>query len=64
MSNISNQQLHTLIELIPDEDKPTIFNVLSHFVPDDVASPEDLADIKQARDEYARGEFTKLEDII
>jgi hypothetical protein len=31
--------------------------------PDDILTDEDVADIKQARAEFARGEFTRHEDI-
>jgi hypothetical protein len=31
--------------------------------PDDVLTDEDIADIKQARTEFARGEYVRHEDI-
>jgi len=33
------------------------------FDPDDVLTDEDIADIKKAREEFARGEYTRHEDV-
>ena len=33
------------------------------LIPDDVATPDDLADIAKANEEFARGEYVRHEDI-
>ncbi|MDR1574123.1 MAG: hypothetical protein LBS24_07415 [Clostridiales Family XIII bacterium] len=58
-----NQQIHSLIDLIPDADKRTILDVLKRFIPDDVATPEDLATHEAAIAAFNRGECVRHEDM-
>lgn len=50
------QQLMDVIDTLPEEEQSLLLEVARRFVPDDVATPDDLADIEQARAEYASGE--------
>ena len=36
---------------------------MTEVSPDNILTDEDIADIKQARDEFSRGEYTRHEDI-
>lgn len=56
-------RLAELVELLPEDEQIIILQLVIKLLPDDVATAEDLADIAQARAEYARGELLKLEDI-
>lgn len=50
-------ELIELVELLPKKQQALIFElVISMLPPDDIATPEDLADIAEARAELARGE--------
>ena len=59
----TTQKLIDMVELLSDREKELICELITRILPDDVATPEDLADIAQARAEYARGETVRLEDI-
>ena len=41
----------------------TPLEIAKRFIPDDIATPEDIFDIQQANEEYAQGEFVRDEDI-
>ena len=50
------QQLVDMIDVLPETEQSLLLEIVRRFVPDDVATPEDVADIEKARAEYARGE--------
>ena len=56
-------QLVDMIDCLPEQEQLLVFEIVKRFIPDDVATPEDLADIKRANEEFERGEFTRHEDI-
>ena len=62
MSPVRNQ-LVNLIDCLPEQEQLLVFEIVRRFIPDDVATPEDLADIKKANEEFERGEFVREEDI-
>ena len=54
-------QIVQMLDNVPDQDLPTIFEVILHFVPadtDDIATPEDLRAHETAMSEYRAGEAT------
>ncbi len=55
MSPVRNQ-LVQMIDCLPDQEQLLLFEIVKRFVPDDVATPDDLKDIYMARTEYANGE--------
>jgi hypothetical protein len=59
-----DQRIHELIDLIPEHSKPVILDIISHYIPDDMATPEDIRDIEEAREEYRRGEAVSIEDVM
>ncbi|MCL2002901.1 MAG: hypothetical protein FWG72_02720 [Oscillospiraceae bacterium] len=52
-----------MVDLLSDREKELVFALVSHLLPDDIATPEDLADIAQARAEHERGETIDLKDL-
>jgi len=63
MSPVRNQ-LVNLIDCMPEQEQQFLFEIVRRFaLDDDVATFEDLADIKQANEEFEHGEFVKHEDI-
>ena len=62
MSPVRNQ-LVNLIDCLPDQEQLLVLEIVRRFIPDDVATPEDLEDIKEANEEFARGEYVRHEDI-
>ncbi len=59
----SRQQLHALIDIVEESGIDTLYNVLMRFIPDDVATPDEIEVMEQSRAEFARGEFVRHEDI-
>lgn len=45
---MSKDMLHSLIDLIPEKDTETIYNVLIKFIPEDVALPDEINAIAEA----------------
>ena len=45
-----------MIDLLPESEQLLLLEIVRRFLPDDVASYEDLEDIRQARLEYRNGE--------
>ncbi len=50
------EQLVSVIDCLPEVEQSLLLEIARRFLPDDLAAPEDLADIRQARAEYARGQ--------
>ena len=55
MSPIRNQ-LVEVIDILPETEQSLLLEIARRFVPDDVATLDDLAAIEAARAEYAAGE--------
>ncbi len=62
MSPIRNQ-LVEMIDCMQEPEQILLFEIAKRFVPDDVATPDDLAAIQAAREEYARGETVNHNNI-
>lgn len=50
------EQLVGVIDCLPETEQSLLLEIARRFLPDDVATPEDLADIRRARVEYANGQ--------
>ncbi|MCI9045005.1 MAG: phosphoribosylaminoimidazolesuccinocarboxamide synthase [Peptococcaceae bacterium] len=59
----TTKRLAEMIDYLPEQEQLILFEIVRRFLPDDVATPEDLTDIKAAREEYQRGETTPHEAI-
>ena len=53
MSPIRNQLIE-MIACIPEQEQILVFEIVKRFVPDDVATADDLQAIQAAHEEYAR----------
>lgn len=62
MSPIRNQIVE-MIDYLPEQEQILIFEIVKRFVPDDMATPDDLLAIKEAREEYMQGKTTNHNDI-
>ena len=49
------EQLVGVIDCLPETEQSLLLEIARRFLPDDVATPDDLADIRQARAEYSGG---------
>lgn len=58
------QQINLIVEQMPETKQALLLALVKTMMsPDDILSNEDIADIEQARAEFARGEFVRHEDI-
>ena len=56
-------QIGVIVEQLPEVEQRLVFELVKRISPDDVLSPEDIADIEEARAEYRRGETVDSESI-
>jgi hypothetical protein len=56
-------QISNMVEQLQESEQKLLYEIVKRFRPDDVATPEDLADITAAREEYRRGETFNDDDI-
>ena len=58
------EQIKTLVEQMPEKNQILVFELTKAMIsPDDILTEEDIADIKQARADFARGEYVRHEDV-
>ena len=58
------KQISSFVEQLPEKNQALVLELVKTMVsPDDVLSDEDIADIKQARAEFERGEFVRHDAI-
>ena len=50
------EQLVGVIDCLPETEQSLLLEIARRFLPDDVATPDDLADIQRARAEYVGGQ--------
>ncbi|GHU57465.1 hypothetical protein AGMMS49975_23110 [Clostridia bacterium] len=62
MATLVNQ-VYNMAEHLKESDLLRLIEFMEQFLPDDVVTPEDAADIKQAHEEYLRGETINAKDI-
>lgn len=57
------EQLVGVIDCLPETEQSLLLEIARRFLPDDVATPEDLEAIQAARAEYASGQTVSHEAI-
>ena len=58
------QEINVIIEQMPEKNQRLVLDLVKTMIsPDNFLSDTDIADIKQARTEFACGEYVKHEDI-
>ncbi|MCL2388054.1 MAG: hypothetical protein FWC89_10980 [Defluviitaleaceae bacterium] len=62
-STLVRNQLVDMIDLLHESEQALLLEIVKRFMPDDIATKEDLEDIAIAKAEYARGEFLREDDI-
>ncbi|MCL2811865.1 MAG: hypothetical protein FWD25_08250 [Clostridia bacterium] len=60
---MNTQQVARMYELLGDQEQTLIAQLISRLLPDDIATPDDLAAIAKSRVEYERGDVVRMEDI-
>ena len=62
MDKKTKRRIKTALEGLPEQEQILLFEIVKRFVPDDIATADDLAAIEAARAEYARGETVRHEE--
>ena len=62
MSPLTNQAA-TLFDALTEREQFLVLELIQRLVPDDVATPEDIADVTAARAEYAAGQTVGMDAI-
>lgn len=57
------KQLFDTIDCLSEQEQLLLLEIAIRFVPDDIATPDDLEAIRVAREEYERGETVKHDAI-
>jgi len=57
------ERLVGMIDCLAEPEQLLMLEIIKRFVPDDIATPDDLEAIRIADEEFARGEFVRHEDI-
>ena len=57
------QQAFDVFDELPEREQVLIFELIKSLLPDDVATPDDIAVHNAATDAYRRGEYVLHEDI-
>ena len=62
MLSVKNQLLE-IIDILPEEEQILLLNVARHFLPDDIATRDDLEAVAEALQEYENGETVSRDSI-
>ena len=57
-------EIQETVKLLDDNSKLLVLEIMKKFLPDDIATPEDLYYINVAEEEYANGESSSWSDIL
>lgn len=60
---MSRDALHSLIDIVDEKEIDTVYRILLKFVEEDVATPDEVEAIHQARQEIANGELFSHEEV-
>jgi len=63
MSPARRKLLDRMIDCLPEQDQLLIFEIVKRFMPDDIATSDDIMEVREAHKEYACGETVRHEDI-
>lgn len=63
MQNAITKQIVDMVDLLPIEEQKLVLEIVRRFVPDDIATEDDLAAIEAAREDYRAGRTVRHEDI-
>lgn len=57
------EQIDEMLDYLPEAEQVIIFEIVKRFVPDDVATLDDLDAIREARSEYNDGKTVSHEAV-
>jgi len=60
---MSRDTLHSLVDIVDEKEIETVYRILLKFVEEDVAAPDEVEAIRQARQEIANKELYSHEEV-
>lgn len=60
---MSRDTLHNLVEIVDEREIETVYRILLKFVAEDVAAPDEVAAIREARQDIANGDLYTHEEV-
>lgn len=63
MQNKLTKEINYMVEQLPEAEQKLVLEIVKRFIPDDVATPEDIAAIQEAEEDARLGLLVRHEDI-
>lgn len=60
---MSRETLHSLVDIVDEKEIDTVYRILLKFVEEDVAAPDEVEAIRQAKQDIANGELYTHEEV-
>jgi predicted transcriptional regulator len=61
--NVNRKRLHDMIDVVDASEFNVIYHLLAKFIEEDAPTPDEVVAIRIGREEIARGEHTRHDDI-
>lgn len=60
---MNREVLHSLVDIVDEREIETVYRILLKFIEEDVAAPDEIEAIRQARKEIEKGELFSHEEV-
>ena len=60
---MSRETLHSLVDIVDEKEIDTVYRILLKFVEDDVATPDEVEAIREAKQDIANGDLYTHEEV-
>ncbi len=61
--SVSRQQVHALVDIVKSAELDVVYHILTKFIEEDEATPDEIEAIAAGRKEFREGKFFRDEDI-
>ena len=60
---MSRETLHSLVDIVDEKEIDTVYRILLKFVEEDVAAPDEVEAIREAKQDIASGDLYTYEEV-
>lgn len=60
---MSRETLHSLVDIVDEKEIDTVYRILLKFVEEDVAAPDEVEAIREAKQDIANGDLYTHEEV-
>ena len=60
---MSRETLHSLVDIVDEKEIDTVYRILLTFVEEDVAAPDEVEAIREAKQDIASGDLYTHEEV-